>query len=161
NLFPVFAKPFPCSCETFPCSSNPKSLYSGRERRSAIAFRHCPHCDGVAAAPRGRRVCAVPPGDVKIRDASRVLCYVCSPSERGPMTAAFRLSPAARVTAREFAAVLVTGANSRARTRTKFDAAGAKLSQKNHLQERQLLRTRGIAALAREFAPVTIGLVTR
>src|SRR5208337_4671711 len=49
----------------------------------------------------------------------------------------------------------VTGANSRARTRTKFDAAGAKLSQKNHLQERQLLRTRGIAALAREFAPVT------
>src|SRR5208337_4303599 len=49
----------------------------------------------------------------------------------------------------------VTGANSRARTRTKSDAAGAKLSQKNHLQERQLLRTRGIAALAREFAPVT------
>src|SRR5208337_1432254 len=52
-----------------------------------------------------------------------------------------------------------TGANSRARTRTKFDAAGAKLSQKNHLQERQLLRTRGIAALAREFARVTTEII--
>ncbi len=34
---------------------------------------------------------------------------------------------------------------------------GSKLSQKNHLQARQLARTRGIAALAREFAPVTRG----
>jgi hypothetical protein len=30
-----------------------------------------------------------------------------------------------------------------------------KSSQKNHLQARQLARTRGIAALAWEFAPVT------
>ena len=51
----------------------------------------------------------------------------------------------------------VTGANSRARTRTRVDAAGAKSSQKNHLQARQHARTRGIAALAREFAPVTYG----
>src|SRR5208282_6319661 len=51
--------------------------------------------------------------------------------------------------------IRVTGANSRARTRTRVDAAGAKSSQKNHLQARQLARTRGIAALAREFAPVT------
>src|SRR5208282_5607551 len=57
--------------------------------------------------------------------------------------------------------IRVTGANSRARTRTRVDAAGAKSSQKNHLQARQLARTRGIAALAREFAPVTLYLQLR
>src|SRR5271165_5150777 len=49
----------------------------------------------------------------------------------------------------------VTGANSRARACTKVCVAGAKLSQKNHLQAGQLLRTRQIVVLAREFAPVT------
>jgi len=57
---------------------------------------------------------------------------------------------------RGLGAFFVTGANSRARACTKVCVAGAKLSQKNHLQAGQLLRTRQIVVLAREFAPVTL-----
>ena len=49
----------------------------------------------------------------------------------------------------------VTGAKVVARTRTKVDAAVAKSSQKNHLQPRQLARSRSVAVLAATFAPVT------
>jgi hypothetical protein len=49
----------------------------------------------------------------------------------------------------------VTGANSRARTCTKADAATARLNQMNHLQEREIAQRRSMDQLAREFAPVT------
>src|SRR5271166_6658427 len=50
----------------------------------------------------------------------------------------------------------VTGAKVRARTRTRDDAANAKLSQKNHLQASPARQNPKGCFLARTFAPVTI-----
>src|SRR5271166_1052006 len=49
----------------------------------------------------------------------------------------------------------VTGAKVRARTRTRDDAANAKLSQKNHLQASPARQNPKGCFLARTFAPVT------
>src|SRR5271165_7275312 len=98
NLFPVLAKLFPVLRIRNPCiqagsGGLPSPSFTVRIA-TELRRRHA----GGASVPSRRATSKfVTPAE---------FCAVCSPSERGPMTAAFRLSPAARVTAREFAAVL-------------------------------------------------------
>ncbi len=98
----------PCSHANAPCSHAKSSLIFGAsslffrpERRPAIRLSRHLRRAGATAAPVQRRIRCAPAIGVEILGESRVLCYVCSPSERRAMTS-FRplLPPPARCASR-------------------------------------------------------------